>query len=176
MQVARAVIATKLLYGLESAQLGEGAIRRLETLQLKLIRKILRMKTTYIHRQNTNLEVYRRANAELAKHPNSKNKATKILNLKAIYRKAKFKTMNQIIQKTNPTNTEATFRRNLETRLHTNRRVGRPRNHWATETLKEIWEIIRNTNPEYTNTNLDIENPQITAKIKSTLEEMHNKK
>ena len=39
MQVARAVIATKLLYGLETAQLGEGSIKKLEILQLRIIRK-----------------------------------------------------------------------------------------------------------------------------------------
>ena len=57
-----AVIRTKLLYGLESAQLNESAKKKLDTFQLKGLRNILKLKTTFIDRSNTNEEVFRRAN------------------------------------------------------------------------------------------------------------------
>ena len=56
------VIRTKVLHGLESAQLGQPQLRRLGTLHLKCLSKILQMSTTFVDRANTNAEVYRRAN------------------------------------------------------------------------------------------------------------------
>ena len=50
IHAADAVLRAKLLYGLESSQLIPSVIRRIETFQLKVLRKILRMDTTYIHR------------------------------------------------------------------------------------------------------------------------------
>ena len=46
IQVADAVIRAKLLYGMESAQLIPSVLKRVETLQLKILRKIVRMDTT----------------------------------------------------------------------------------------------------------------------------------
>ena len=54
-----------MLFGLESAELQNSAMKALDTFQLKCVRKILKMKTTYVDRSNTNEEVYRRANAQL---------------------------------------------------------------------------------------------------------------
>lgn len=54
---ADAVIRSKLLYGMDSAQLTLTTATRLDTLQLKNYRKILHMDTTYINRANTNEKV-----------------------------------------------------------------------------------------------------------------------
>ena len=67
---------SKLLYSLEALQPTEAAASKLDTFQLKGLRKILKMSTTYIDRANTNHEVYRRANLEIGlgrgKHPSIK--------------------------------------------------------------------------------------------------------
>lgn len=48
---ADAVIRTKLFYGTVSAQLGEGELKRFDTIQLKISRKMLGLKTTFVDRE-----------------------------------------------------------------------------------------------------------------------------
>ena len=55
---ADAILRAKLLYGLESAQLIPSVAKRMETLQLKVLRKILRLNTTYIDRENNNYSIF----------------------------------------------------------------------------------------------------------------------
>ena len=57
---ADAVIKTKLLYGMDSAQLGEHEQKRINVMQLKISRKILGIKTTFIDRENNNIKVWKR--------------------------------------------------------------------------------------------------------------------
>ena len=51
---ADAILRAKLLYGPESAQLIPSVAKRMETLQLKVLRKILKINTTFIDRENNN--------------------------------------------------------------------------------------------------------------------------
>ena len=55
---ADAILRAKLLCGLESAQLIPSIAKRIETLQLKVLRKILRLNTTYIDRENNNYSIF----------------------------------------------------------------------------------------------------------------------
>jgi hypothetical protein len=72
--VQDAVIRTKLLYGLESAELKQAELDKIDVFQLKGLRKILRMETTYAQtvqgqaRTNTNEAVLKRANTACRKH------------------------------------------------------------------------------------------------------------
>ncbi len=54
-----AAIRPKLLYWLESAQLGEAELRKLDLIHLKTMRKILGYTTTYVNRENTNSKIYK---------------------------------------------------------------------------------------------------------------------
>ena len=65
LNVLQAVLFAKVLFGMESAELTEVAIQALDVFHLRGLRKILRMKTTFIDRANTNEEVYKRANEHL---------------------------------------------------------------------------------------------------------------
>ena len=78
INVLDAVIRAKLLYGIESAQLTPAQQRRIEVFQLKGLRKILKMNTTYVERTNTNAEVIRRAN-ELIKSETPEGKCPKVV-------------------------------------------------------------------------------------------------
>ena len=49
-----AVIRSKLLYGLHSAALNTGDIKKLDAFQLKGFRQILKWETTYVNKDNTN--------------------------------------------------------------------------------------------------------------------------
>ena len=57
-----AIIRSKLLHGLESAEIRETQLAKIDTLQLKGIRQILGWKTTYIDRDNTNERLLNTAN------------------------------------------------------------------------------------------------------------------
>merc|ERR1712086_301462 len=69
LQYWNAVINTKLTYALETMYLTKGQLRKLDTFQLKGLRKILKMHTTYIERANTNKEVRKRAATALYSQP-----------------------------------------------------------------------------------------------------------
>ena len=56
-----AIIRSKLLYGLETVQLTQGMLKKLDVFQLKGLRKILGMTTTYINRANNNQKVFQEA-------------------------------------------------------------------------------------------------------------------
>ena len=59
---ADAVLRSKLLYGLESAQLKPSVLKKLETFQLRILRKIVNIDTTYINRVDTNISTFHRIN------------------------------------------------------------------------------------------------------------------
>lgn len=56
-----AVIRSKLLYGLETVQLTEAMYKKIDAFQLRGLRKILKMQTTFMNRANTNKKVYEAA-------------------------------------------------------------------------------------------------------------------
>ena len=56
-----AIVRRKLLYGLETVQLTQGILKKLDVFQLKGLRKILGMTTTYINRANSNQKVFQEA-------------------------------------------------------------------------------------------------------------------
>ena len=60
LRVYNAVIRAKLMYGLETAQLNDSHLKRLNTSQLKGSRKIAKMDTTYVQRNNDNTTVYKK--------------------------------------------------------------------------------------------------------------------
>lgn len=65
-------IRSKLMYGLESAALTDSALNKLDTFQLKGIRRILELKTTAVNRAWTNEHLINKANEII--YPDGKNK------------------------------------------------------------------------------------------------------
>eukprot|EP00959_Pyramimonas_sp_CCMP1952_P362387 7589644-Pyramimonas_sp.AAC.1 len=57
-----AVVRSKLIYGLESVQVNVALKKKIDAFQLKGLRQILKLQTTYVNRANTNEFVFRRAN------------------------------------------------------------------------------------------------------------------
>ena len=56
-----AIIRTKLIYGFESVQVNDTLKSKLDAFQLKGLRQILKIQTTYVNRANTNDVVYTKA-------------------------------------------------------------------------------------------------------------------
>ena len=64
INVYNAVVASKLVYGLDTLQFTDKTLNRMNTFQLKGPRKILGMEPTFIDRTQTNALVLERANKE----------------------------------------------------------------------------------------------------------------
>ena len=57
-----ALIRSKLVYAFETATLNINAKKRIDAFQLKGLRQILKLKTTFVDRRNTNERVFELAN------------------------------------------------------------------------------------------------------------------
>ena len=138
LTVFDAVIRAKLVYGLDVMYLPQVIINRLNVLQLKGLRKILKLDTTYINRANTNQVVFTKSN-EL-KNPNridGKNIAkfgTYLENKQQSFVKhiARLPFYDPIRQCT----LEIEGIKPIEV---TNRRVGRPRQTWAYTAYQQMF-------------------------------------
>ena len=125
-----------MLYRLETLKPTESASRLLNTFQLKGLRKILRLHTTYIQRQNTNKYVYRRAN-EIANGV--------IKPLTEILAERKIRLLGHVLrrERQHPLH-QSTFSTSSAIPRETNyRKVGRPRQFWTTTTMERAWEIMK---------------------------------
>ena len=69
---ADAVLRSKPLHGLESAQLVPSVLKKLETSQLKVFRNILKIETTYINRVNSKTSIFNRINTMMEEQGNNK--------------------------------------------------------------------------------------------------------
>ena len=130
-----AVARSKLLYGLESAQLTQAAVLKLDVFQLKGLRKILKLQTTFVDRANSNQYVYDRANQMIQQE----GRRYEIHKYSDVYKLRKAALLEKIL--TNP-DMEPLKEATLDTESLTpadfgTRRVGRPRMNWPKETMKE---------------------------------------
>ena len=65
LNVVQAVLFSKILFGLESAELPMTSLKALDVFHLKCLHKLLKLNTTFVNRNNTNAEVLRKANQHL---------------------------------------------------------------------------------------------------------------
>ena len=148
INVLDAVIKSKLLYGIDSAQLTTSNQRKIKVFQLKGLRKILKMTTSFVERHNSNAEVFRRAN-ETLRHETPPGKTPKIIKpFVTCYLNSRMKRLARIhkMPKEHPVR-HITIGPDPENNCvpwnPSNRRVGRPRFQWITETVGDIWANIR---------------------------------
>ena len=169
---ADAVIRTKILYGFDSAKLGETELKRIDTIQLNIFRKILGLKTTFVNRENDNNKIWKDVNEKVT----AEGKKKRIISFRKAYKKARLKTIATIIHNDTDLRNQVTFEKNIEERIYPNRRVGRPKETWATAAVKELWEGIRNRNPRWRYTTLNTENTDIIHEIKETSKHIYENK
>lgn len=153
---AEAVLRSTLLYGLESIQLIPSVAKRVETFQQKVLRTNLRMDTTYVNRANNNNLVLHIANQKNGRRRTTRN----VISFEEVYRKLKIKAVCNTKSNNNSNQHKETFKGNqLETCIHVNRRVGKPRMNSAETTITEFWEIIKRMDQRYKYTSFDHTNP-----------------
>ena len=131
--VYNAVITSKLVYGLETLEPTASAEKILNTFQLKGLRKILQLHTTFNTRSNTNEYVYNRAN-EVTNAP-SLGIHRKIKPLTEVLGERRLKLLGHVLcrDRQHPLH---------QTRETEQRRVGRPRQFWTTANMEKAWNII----------------------------------
>ena len=95
--VQDAIIRSKLLYGLESEQLKSENMHKLDVFQLKGLRKILKITTTFVDRTNTNERVYELANRSLAENC-GRGEPRKITKHSEVYMHRKLKWLQDLLQ------------------------------------------------------------------------------
>ena len=100
-------------------------LSKLDTFQLKGLRKMLKMKTTYIDRENTNEKVYQEANKRCKGECD-------IIPLSEQYRNAKIKSFAKLLNLTGgDLRAEICFKPGtLKPHDYGKKRVGRSRNNW----------------------------------------------
>ena len=137
LQVFGSVIRSKLVYGFDTVQIPPSLMSRLNTFQLKGLRKILQMKTTYITRANTNQKVFDKANAIF----NPKHLPEKNIKPFGSYVIAKQESLfKHIVRSANEDPLrQATLSFNSPIPFTPiTRCVGRPRANWSWETYKRL--------------------------------------
>ena len=163
LQYWNAVIKTKLTYALETVHLTKGQLRKLDTFQLKGLRQILKMHTTYIERKNTNREVRKRAADCLysgkgkkgtgkGKNGKGKNPPPKRINkISTDLKESQLRLLKHILREPGDAPTRlATFQKTrARPNIGTKKRVGRPRQHWTVQLMRRAWKDLRKQMPEH---------------------------
>jgi hypothetical protein len=166
LQALDAVIQSKLLNGLESAQLNQGTVDKLDVFQLKGLRKILRMDTTYVNRSNSNDKVFEAANRAC---PQGKP----IQRFSETYRRRKLLLYQSIVKlhPRDPMKGVVMDPETLRPRTYEHKRVGRPRLNWAAETSREYWAAIQTFLPQHLKgRGLNFDNPRHAQAIREAAE------
>ena len=139
---------------METIEIPVALLSRLESFQLKGLRKILGMTTTYINRANTNEEVFRRANLHIA----ANHFRTKIVPLQDIVTHRRIALAAKILRQDNNSPMRmVNFKKDTAVPDEILfRRVGRPRKQWTQNTLTIIWRKIRDDQSDCNNSNAQL--------------------
>ena len=156
--VHNAIIRSTLMYGLEAMQIPEDLLKRMDAFQLKGIRQILKITTTFVDRSHTNKFVIQQANKALRYTSPTlmdrklrKKKALKKFRQVTLFSKfvkvRSQKFMAHVIRADpdDPIRISTLQRSKIKPRLPRKRRVGRPRLNWSNITLAEMWLKARPT-------------------------------
>ena len=138
MQVHDAVVRSKLLYGLESVYLTTQVKNKLDVFQLKGLRKVLGMQTTFMDRSNTNARVFQKATEAI----NTSSEHSRQVKPFSIYLQQKQQALlKHTLRATDDEPLrQCTFQCGSSVTLeHRNRRVGRPRGKWAVDVSEDVF-------------------------------------
>ena len=144
LTVYDAVIKSKLLYGLETAQLNGAATSKLDAFQLKGLRKMLKLNTTYVDRTSTNETVFRLANEALDGGSTGKQ----ITKISEEYESRRLRLFVKVLlaEDCNPQRSVTFEEGAITQRTYGIKRVGRPKNNWIKEATQALWEKKVNAN------------------------------
>jgi hypothetical protein len=130
-------------FSTETLEPTEAAGRLLNTFQLKGLRKILKLHTTFVQRNNSNEYVYRRANETL--NAPSEGPGRQIKPLTEILEDRKLKLLGHVLRRDrqHPLHQAAFSTRSALPRETEHRRRGRPQQFWTSNNMSKAWEVIK---------------------------------
>ncbi len=129
-------------------QLNANLLSRLNVFHLKGLRQILRLKTTYIDRANTNAKVYAMAQRILDQGPSRGRSGC--FPFAQDYLDRRLKWLGHLLRQCDydPERLVTFHPGTANANLHCLKRVGQPRKHWTIEVLGQAWEKLRTVFPD----------------------------
>ena len=130
-----ATLNSKLMYGLESIQLTKSEQDTIDSFQMKMLRRILRVPRIYIDREWTNQRVIDRLVQQCGYYHvrlSTRWKKPKIGLLGYIFRSGAQDPMREVLFETGT----------LMPRIEHTKRVGKPRAHWLLETCQDAFAAV----------------------------------
>ncbi len=143
MQVSSAVVISKLAYGLDTLQFTDTEARALDVFQLRGLRKILKLDTTFVNRENANMFVYATANERIG------TVAPHIIPISDYIRKRQITLLGHVIRMEShaPIRQVCFANDNLASTTPATRRVGKPRLQWIHLRMSEAWHQMNPLTP-----------------------------
>ena len=172
-----AVVRSKLLYGIDSLQLNEPELKRLEKFHLQGLRKILKWDTTYINREKKNEKIYEEINNKLneertiargkdsKKKKKNKTKNKTVMKFADAYKIRRTKRIEKTIQDKGTLN-KITFDNKLNARIPPLRKPGRPKYKWADKAIEDYWKEVRKTYKFYNTTDYNTKDEKMKELFK----------
>ena len=132
--------------------LGQQELGKLNSFQMRGIRKILRMKSTFIERANTNVRVLEEAN----RHIQVGRLQKQIKMFSETYAEGRRKSCARILQKrvSDPIR-YAALEPSAQIWDFPTKRIRRPRDKWIAFGLSELWQNVRNEHSDTHHANLE---------------------
>jgi hypothetical protein len=137
------LIRSKLVYGLESAHLNNETRRCITTFQLKGLRQILKLHTTFIDRANTNDRVFQLANKA---YNQGRKGGRKYIRPITEFIDTKAQTLLGHILRcadTDPLRQITFLPGSAVPNLYRRKRLGRPKGHWTISQCRRAFESLR---------------------------------
>ena len=133
-----AIVRSKLLYGLETLHLTQSMARKLDVFQLKGLRKILGMSTTFINRGNTNNKVYAEATRIAF---NKEGDPRSIRRFSEFHNTRKASLLGHILRTDNEDPLrQVSFQPNTAYRVeYGKKRIGKPKQNWIHQAKKHVY-------------------------------------
>ena len=137
-----AIIRSKLLYGLETVHLTKSMIKKLNAFQLRGIRKILQIPTTYIDRSNTNSNVFQLANDAI--RSSSRIPPLPIKSFSEILWEKRYSLMSHVIRANHndPLRMMSYQQHSANPINYGKKRIGGPKQQWIYQTNKHYYDHV----------------------------------
>ena len=140
LQMFNAVLRAKMMYGLETIVMNTRVLNMLDTFQLKCLRKILQIPTTYIDRQYSNAVIRQQVNDRLKA---AKKKPMETLT--EFHNRMRISYLIKLIKAgdSEPGTSVTLNPTTLEEIEHGKKRVGQPKKNWFRVAMQDLWVIVK---------------------------------
>ena len=152
--IQEAVLKSKLLYGLETTQLTNKCLKRMDAFQIRGLRKILNLKHTHWDRTATNARILQLATEETYRKgteaQKKRNEHKEVQKFSTTYKQRREKLLGHIIRTGDgdPLR-QVTLQEGLARPVNWGkRRNGHPREKWTQSTMKGLWKKHRHLAPK----------------------------